>query len=174
MSMFEWLGEAINPGPVGDFEGRRPGVFRHRVIAIVVALIGWTLMGGWIFCLWRWTGETKIPWFAGSLLGTFFYLLTGYFIMPRPDFSNIGWFGGLIDNPFRISDDWNRWLLFIRIALLPGRLWAMALVNPFLLRAIQAREAQQAEAAEAQLREERQIETDIERFLERPPHRHGQ
>jgi|GEM_PF-1046945 len=168
MSMFEWIGEAINPGPVGDVEGRPPQVVRHRVWSFVLGLIGWTLLGVWIFFLWRWTGIQQWKWFAGGLIGTFLYLLVGYFIMPRPDYSNLGWFGGVIDHPFRYSDDLNRSLVFLRIVLLPGRIWAMALVNPFLLRHLQERAARAAERAEARQQADAQLEADLERFLERP------
>lgn len=165
--MFEWIGEAINPGPVGDFEGRPPGVVRHRIVSFVMGLIGWTLLGVWIFFLWKWTGAKHVQWFAGGLIATFFYLLAGYFIMPRPNFDNIGWFG-LFDNPFRYSDDLNRMLLSIRILLMPGRLWAMAMVNPLLLRHIQMRENEAAKRRESQRREDAELEADLERFLDRP------
>nr|WP_315024898.1 hypothetical protein [uncultured Aminipila sp.] len=50
------------------------------------------------------------------------YSVAGYFIIPRPDYSNVGLLGGLINNPFRISDNINRMLVFILIILIPGRL----------------------------------------------------
>lgn len=168
MSMFEWIGESINPGPVGDFEGRPPEVVRHRVVSFFMGLIGWTLLGVWIYFLWRWTGIDHVRWFAAGLIATFIYLVVGYFIMPRPDFSNMGWFGGLLDNPLRYSDDLNRTLLLLRVLLLPGRLTAMALVNPFLLRHIHARAAEAAASQEIKRREEEQMQDDLERFLDRP------
>lgn len=48
------------------------------------------------------------------------YCVIAFFVRPEPDTSNMGWLGGLIDNPFRISDDMNRTILFFKIALLPG------------------------------------------------------
>lgn len=32
----------------------------------------------------------------------------------EPDYNNIGWLGGLIDHPFRFSNDINRNLIFIK------------------------------------------------------------
>jgi hypothetical protein len=34
----------------------------------------------------------------------------------------VGWLGGLLNHPFRISDDVNRWLVIFFILLLPGKL----------------------------------------------------
>ena len=34
-----------------------------------------------------------------------------------------------MDNPFRITDDLNRFLLFLKIALIPGRLIGIGLVD---------------------------------------------
>ena len=49
-------------------------------------------------------------------------LFVAYFVNPKPDPSNVGWAGGLIDHPFRWSDDQNRMLLALNVVLLPGRL----------------------------------------------------
>ena len=37
---------------------------------------------------------------------------------------DLGWFGGLLNDPFRYRDNINRQLLFLQIVLLPGRLLA--------------------------------------------------
>lgn len=39
------------------------------------------------------------------------------------------WLGGLIDHPFRYSDDINRLLIFLSLLLLPGRMVAMGLID---------------------------------------------
>ena len=89
MSIFEWLFERRNPGPIGDLDvGRPPRGGADRVAS--------------------------------------------YFLHPEPDYSNLGWFGGLIDNPFRYSDDLNRGLAFLFTFLWPGRFVANALINFFL------------------------------------------
>jgi len=59
------------------------------------------------------------------------YLLMGYFINPRPDYNNMGWLGGLIDDPFQFSDGYNRFLAFLKFFLLPGRFMAQSLVDFF-------------------------------------------
>jgi hypothetical protein len=57
------------------------------------------------------------------------YLALSYYIYPDPDLSDLGWFGGLMNNPFRYSDNINRQLLFLYVVLLPGRIALEALVD---------------------------------------------
>ena len=38
-----------------------------------------------------------------------------------PDTDDLGWFGGLIDDPFSWSDDWNRSLLWWRLLFTPPK-----------------------------------------------------
>jgi hypothetical protein len=52
------------------------------------------------------------------------YISVGYFVHPEPDDSNIGLLNGLIDHPFRYSDDINRWLRGFDMLLAPGRMVA--------------------------------------------------
>ncbi len=59
------------------------------------------------------------------------YCLAAYFVRPEADTSNLGWAGGLIDHPFRFSDDINRLLLFLTIILWPGRFVAESLIDVF-------------------------------------------
>lgn len=63
------------------------------------------------------------------IVGIVAYSIAGYFVLPKPDYSNVGWLGGLIDNPFRVSDDFNRMLIFITVLLLPGRLISTTVVS---------------------------------------------
>lgn len=49
------------------------------------------------------------------------YLLAAATIQPDYDRTELGWFGGLVDNPFSWEDDNNRRGLFLDIALIPGR-----------------------------------------------------
>ena len=56
------------------------------------------------------------------------YCIMGYMAVPDPDRDDLGWAGGLINNPFKISDNINRTLLFLEIALAPGRFLAETVV----------------------------------------------
>jgi hypothetical protein len=130
MSLFEWLGESFNPGPVGsvDFGGRSRGN-RPRVWVLVCFGLAVMLLGLWIYFVlgvwevWSAAGLVRIA------LGTVLYLLLGYIAHPKPDHSNIGWMGGMFDNPFRYSDDINRFLIFMTALFLPGRFVSESLVD---------------------------------------------
>lgn len=65
---------------------------------------------------------------AGALM---LYLVVGYFLRPRPNLDNVGLAGGLIDHPFRWSDDGNRFLWQLQIALFPGYLLARPVAEVF-------------------------------------------
>ena len=54
-------------------------------------------------------------------LAVIIYGLVAYLVTVRPRLDNVGWAGGLIDRPFRWSDDVNRTLVFIGVVLGPGR-----------------------------------------------------
>ena len=53
--------------------------------------------------------------------------------MSCTDMNNLGWAGGLFNKPFRISEDVNRFLLFLKIVLLPGRFVAESCVDVIVL-----------------------------------------
>lgn len=53
--------------------------------------------------------------------GLFIYGLLGYWVHPKPDWQDMGCFGTLINNPFSISDNFNRALFFLFLFLLPAR-----------------------------------------------------
>lgn len=59
------------------------------------------------------------------------YLLVAYVVRVNPNHSNLGAVDGLIDNPMRISDGWNRQLVNFAIVLLPGQLLVGSVVSLF-------------------------------------------
>lgn len=124
MSFFEWLGESIYPGSVGNIDRDCEPLFQKpvkRVWLLIIVLLGLVLLGCMIgFIIYY---ENRII----LTLGCFLYLFFCYFATPKPDYSNLGLFGGLIDHPFRISDDINRLLVFLSLVLLPGKLILFAL-----------------------------------------------
>jgi hypothetical protein len=67
------------------------------------------------------------------------YLLLSMLLRPQPDYKNLGLLGGLIGNPFTITDDVNRFLLVFKGMLLPGKVmvdsffYLMQLTARFLL-----------------------------------------
>jgi len=130
MSLFEWLAEAYNPGPVGSVElGDQGRGSRPRIGVLVCFGLAVLLLGFWIYLVlgvWEvWSAAELV----GIALGTVLYLFLGYTVHPQPDYSNIGWLGGLFDHPFRYSDDINRFLVILTVLLWPGRFVSESLVD---------------------------------------------
>ncbi|MBE8970612.1 hypothetical protein IQ277_31700 [Nostocales cyanobacterium LEGE 12452] len=138
MSLVEWLFEPSNPGPVGkvdahhedpDDSGKPP----KKWLIYVIAFAGLLLAGigfYWVLSnrLHNGVGTViiRVCWFI-------LYVMISHFIAAKPETSNMGWAGGLIDNPFRISDDYNRLLLIFQVLLLPGKIIAFGLIIGWLL-----------------------------------------
>ncbi|MBP7264706.1 MAG: hypothetical protein KBB32_11040 [Spirochaetia bacterium] len=70
-------------------------------------------------------------------LGLGAYLVASYFIKAKPNTSDLGMLGGLVDHPFKYTDDVNRALLFLKIALAPGKFVSRSIVDGF--RAVRGR-----------------------------------
>ncbi|HPE35838.1 MAG TPA: hypothetical protein PK625_01710 [Spirochaetales bacterium] len=64
-------------------------------------------------------------------LGLGAYLVASYFIKAKPNTSDLGMLGGLVDHPFKYTDDVNRALLFLKIALAPGKFVSRSIVDGF-------------------------------------------
>ncbi len=132
MSLFEWLGESHNPGSQGSLSFEKPG--RRRPTGNVLArfVLAVTLVAAAGFFLVA--ISPSIVDHAAVAAGIFAaYLVLSYFARPEPDTSNVGLLGGLIDHPFRYSDDINRFLWFLKVVLFPGRFIAEAIVDIFRL-----------------------------------------
>lgn len=135
MSLFEWFGESFDPGPSGETQfGPRDRGHRSRANVLIRSGISLGLLGGVGYLMHQ---EMRIEdWtvYRNTAVALFFYSLVAYFVHPEPDTSNMGWLGGLMDHPFRYSDDVNRILLFLLVILLPGRFLSETFVD--LLRLI--------------------------------------
>lgn len=122
MSLFEWFSESYNPGPTGRIRtafDKRGGKPLKRIWVILIILGGQGLFWG---ALYAYTQQNGWDDFLYFLIGVFIYLILTFLLEPEPDDRNVGWLGGLVDNPFRISDDFNRFLYFLIVLLLPGKL----------------------------------------------------
>ena len=118
MSLFEWIGERFNPGPVGTVKPENNNAWqpKHRAVVWMLTLSGLGLFGFFVWAILQWDRQ----WLG--LLSLAVYLLLAWSLSPKPDHRNMGWFGGLVNNPFRFSDDINRVLLLFAVLLLPGKL----------------------------------------------------
>ena len=118
MSLFEWFGEKFNPGPVGTVAHDEEDTWqpKSRFLIWLLTLLGVAILGLLIWGIFQL--ENKWQGFLLLLV----YLLLSWWLSPQPDRSNMGWAGGIIDHPFRITDDFNRWLFFFALFLVPGKL----------------------------------------------------
>lgn len=123
MGLFELIGEWMSPGPVGSL-GVGPAPPRQRPAWMRIAHVGMSAI--LLALLLAFIG---LPHGLAGTLGCLAYIVAGTFLQPQPDYSNIGWLGGLIDHPFRLSDDVNRFLVFLRVVLWPGGLIGSGFVD---------------------------------------------
>jgi hypothetical protein len=119
MSLLEWFGERRNPGPVGSLEIREDGPEAGDPLPRARGAVGAALLGVVLYALYD--AATSIEHGLTLLAILAVYLGVASRLDPQPDSSNMGWAGGLIDHPFRWSDDANRFLLLLRVVLFPGR-----------------------------------------------------
>jgi len=129
MSMFEWLFEMNNPGPTGDFERGHYRLNWPR-IWIIIAGLSSLLFVGFVIYIGPFNRFLHFDTINAVLLTGLIisYLLVSYYIYPKPNLDNLG-FLGFIDNPFRYTDDINRYLLWSQIILFPGKILAIPIVN---------------------------------------------
>ena len=113
MSLFEWLWERKNPNPTGTINDREKPK-RDEPINWLLLIIGQVLF--WFLCYQIVELETygeegiKLKIVFGIVL--LIYAITGYNLDIQPNYDNLGWLGGIVDNPFRYTDDVNRFLIF--------------------------------------------------------------
>ena len=115
MGILELIGELISPGPAGSVRVGRPVTrsysVKRAVLRGVFSAVGLGL-------LLAFAASHAGFW---GIVASLVYTVAGTVLRPEPDFSNVGWLGGLINDPLRVSDDVNRFLVFVLLFLLPGR-----------------------------------------------------
>ncbi|UUO05234.1 hypothetical protein M4951_17850 [Blastopirellula sp. J2-11] len=105
----------------------------QRSIAVVTfkMIVSLAMLGGagyWLF---------RQPYLPDSLVSRLaiiagvelIYVGIAFFIVPRPNNNDVGYLGGLVNNPFRYSDNYNRSLRTWSILLGPGRFVSTSLLD---------------------------------------------
>jgi hypothetical protein len=131
MSIFEWLFESDPSQKTGSIDTHeRFSATQPPIVTIIATIISIIVLG---LPLYVADFPTDIAERWGTYLGIIgaeiIYLIIGFFVDAQPKTNSMGWMGGLIDNPFRISDDINRILFIVNILLLPGRLISVVILN---------------------------------------------
>jgi hypothetical protein len=130
MGLFEWLGETFKPGPIGHIYTNPQPLLPGGVKRIWIVLF--SILGLGIFALLTWQALSADDGVI-SFTAITSYLLVSYLVTPKPDMTNMGWLGGLINNPFRVSDNYNRFLFFLSAVLIPGKLVVFAVQSIYKL-----------------------------------------
>ena len=129
MGIFEIIGELFNPGQIGeiDFSDNRK-IYGKKFINIRVA-ISLIILG---FVEYLFLNQPEHYNDYGYILRVniimLIYLLISSKINVRPNSQNLGWVPFKIDNPFRFSDDINRFLVVFKILFMPENIYYKALV----------------------------------------------
>jgi len=127
MGLIELIGESIRPGKIGTIDTTKGEKEKRIGILIVKTILSISIVAVLYYLIFGISVHLKELLLFVAVMAV--YSIIGYFISPKPDYSNIGWFGGVFDNPFKISDDINRMLIFIMIILMPGRLISTTVVS---------------------------------------------
>jgi hypothetical protein len=132
MGWFEWVGEMFSPGDRGGVAIRESGRVERPVWLVVTRLaVTLAVLGGLGYGVFTHVAPLTAENLALLAAPVFAYCLIAYLVRPVPDMDNLGW--GLFDDPFQVSDDFNRMLLWLAILLWPGRFIAESLVDAVLL-----------------------------------------
>ena len=120
MSLFEWLGERRDPGSVGSIEEGSPTPMHWHPRAIVfrgALAIALAIAAGVAIVSFAQTATDAVL----LVIVLAAYCGAAYWLTPRPALDNVGLGGGMVDHPFRWSDDVNRRLVGLQLFLWPGR-----------------------------------------------------
>ena len=108
------MNENGDPAPVGDAGfGLQERWRAHPALVVACTFVSIAALIGAVWLL--------LPYGWGALAALAVYLLVAILVRPNPDLHDLGYMNGMVDNPFRISDDMNRALWIFKLALWPGR-----------------------------------------------------
>jgi hypothetical protein len=113
---------------------------------------------------------------AVALFVLLLYCIFAHYVRPEPNTDNMGWVGGMMNDPFQFNDNVNRGLFTLHCWLGPGRFVSAAVIDSLVTvgwlpeRTVEQIAATRAEQAEEQRRgrEHEILERVAERQAQRP------
>lgn len=134
MQFVTWLWEIIPVAAVdNEVEPRLPENMRQRrrlSILLTAILAVACCIAPMIWIASRTPGTIDAFWnVVFVFIGEVIYLFLARYLILEPDMENLGWYGGLMNDPFQIADNHNRIILFFKSILLPGRMIYIGLVD---------------------------------------------
>jgi hypothetical protein len=119
-------------------------LLKLAALAVMVGMAAAVLIPALAQCFPAWKATLAI---AGILL---IYIGIAFFFRPEANTDNMGWFGGMGNDPFQYSDNINRFLFQLHMVLGPGRFAAETLLDACALVGLaKGPEVIEAEAEEA-------------------------
>ncbi|MBA2117920.1 hypothetical protein [Bremerella alba] len=130
MSLYEYWCELDDPQPVGNIEVNTKHVAQQSKWVVFFKLIAASLMTAGLFGVPLYFLPLPV-WQSGLVSAGFamIYIGMAFLFIPHANTDNMGWLGGMVDDPFHISDDWNRALMFYHAVLGPGRFIAGTMLD---------------------------------------------
>ena len=134
MSMYEFWSESGNPGSTGSVDINTDHIAQRNVWVVMFKVFVATIMTAGLFWVLYHFLPMYFPITGWHVIGTptilvLLYIGFSFFVIPRPDTDNLGWMGGMVNDPFRYTDDWNRSLVSLNHTLAPGRFIAGTILD---------------------------------------------
>ncbi len=132
MGLLEWFSESNNPHRIGEIKSREASK-KEDPINWLALMFGQAFFWTCFYFILKFSHETNgsidVKWLL--IVAGFFisYLLIGYFFDVQPDYDNVGLLGGVFDHPFRYTDDFNRFLIFLKVIFFPAYIMSKSWVE---------------------------------------------
>lgn len=131
MGMFEYFFERKRPKTVGSIDKNKKSIPPIRTPLLLFKLVVSIGMLAGIFYATLFQNLNIINTII-FIIALLIYCFISYNYIPQPNYSNMGLFGGLIDHPFKFSDDVNRMLRLLLVLLYPGRFIATTMIQTLI------------------------------------------
>lgn len=135
-TLYEFSGESDHDRRHrGSIEFQGEYVARRKPAWLVIGKLATVLLVvGFAYAL----AITKIDYPAWKITAIYFggvllYCGIAYLVRPNPNYMNMGWGGGLMNDPTQYSDNINRWLRDLECLLQPGQLAVESVLDLFIL-----------------------------------------
>ena len=131
MGLFEWWFEN-KPHPIGSIDQRKKDNSNDPInwVILILGQIAFWVCFYFILELRKHGVASLQMERMYYLLGIFaLYLIISYIFDVKPNYDNVGIWGGMIDHPFRYTDDYNRFLIFLKVVFYPGYLMAASWIE---------------------------------------------
>lgn len=121
MKFKEIFNKLFYPKPIGtvDLEGKNDRPYsKYTILHFLLTLL---IIVGLEYLFFNSGVDELVSFIILANLALLIYILISNLIRVRPNYENLGWVPFLVNDPFRISDNINRFLIFLQVFFLPGK-----------------------------------------------------